>query len=210
MCSSTKREIYYMQKYAKKQLYNGPRLSGKETRGLQSKSVFPFNVMWCDEASSSRFLRAVFKFIFQDSPTNKLLYAKEIPEYKKRVQLYYQQIQEMAPLSEQEMNAHLAEESRVSQVYKTCVNWDSVPEGGLIKAIFHSAEVSKRIQHQPGLDRDLQICQKIQKPGESVVFWSHRSNSLLLLLFSLAQIAIRAWCTVSVTTIMCTLDCNVL
>lgn len=48
----------------------------------------------------------------KDSPTNKLLYAKEIPEYKKRVQRYYQQIQEMAPLSEQEMNAHLAEESR--------------------------------------------------------------------------------------------------
>lgn len=51
---------------------------------------------------------------FQDSPTNKLLYAKEIPEYKKRVQCYYAQIQEMPPLSEQEMNAHLAEESRVS------------------------------------------------------------------------------------------------
>ncbi|CDQ74220.1 unnamed protein product [Oncorhynchus mykiss] len=49
---------------------------------------------------------------FQDSPTNKLLYAKEIPEYKKRVQCYYKQIHEMAPLSEQEMNAHLAEESR--------------------------------------------------------------------------------------------------
>ncbi|XP_061909562.1 plexin-D1 [Entelurus aequoreus] len=48
----------------------------------------------------------------KDSPTNKLLYAKEIPEYKKRVQWYYQQIQDMAPLSEQEMNAHLAEESR--------------------------------------------------------------------------------------------------
>ncbi|KAJ8265165.1 hypothetical protein COCON_G00142640 [Conger conger] len=48
----------------------------------------------------------------KDSPTNKLLYAKEIPEYKKRVQCYYHQIQEMAPLSEQEMNAHLAEESR--------------------------------------------------------------------------------------------------
>uniref|UniRef100_A0A8C6TQU8 Plexin D1 n=1 Tax=Neogobius melanostomus TaxID=47308 RepID=A0A8C6TQU8_9GOBI len=48
----------------------------------------------------------------KDSPTNKLLYAKEIPEYKKRVQWYYAQIQEMPPLSEQEMNAHLAEESR--------------------------------------------------------------------------------------------------
>lgn len=29
------------------------------------------------------------------------------------MQHYYKQIQDMAPLSEQEMNAHLAEESRV-------------------------------------------------------------------------------------------------
>uniref|UniRef100_A0A8C4ZSB3 Plexin D1 n=1 Tax=Gadus morhua TaxID=8049 RepID=A0A8C4ZSB3_GADMO len=57
-------------------------------------------------------LKGVFCVHLQDSPTNKLLYAKEIPEYKKRVQGYYQQIQDMAPLSEQEMNAHLAEESR--------------------------------------------------------------------------------------------------
>ena len=49
----------------------------------------------------------------QDSPTNKLLYAKEIPEYRKIVQRYYRQIHDMTPLSEQEMNAHLAEESRV-------------------------------------------------------------------------------------------------
>nr|XP_054101952.1 plexin-D1 isoform X2 [Callithrix jacchus] len=48
----------------------------------------------------------------KDSPTNKLLYAKEIPEYRKIVQRYYKQIQDMTPLSEQEMNAHLAEESR--------------------------------------------------------------------------------------------------
>ncbi|KAK2091374.1 Plexin-D1 [Saguinus oedipus] len=51
----------------------------------------------------------------QDSPTNKLLYAKEIPEYRKIVQRYYKQIQDMMPLSEQEMNAHLAEESRKYQ-----------------------------------------------------------------------------------------------
>ncbi|KAG3295146.1 plexin D1 [Ictidomys tridecemlineatus] len=51
----------------------------------------------------------------KDSPTNKLLYAKEIPEYRKVVQRYYKQIQDMTPLSEQEMNAHLAEESRKYQ-----------------------------------------------------------------------------------------------
>ncbi|KAJ8394770.1 hypothetical protein AAFF_G00041250 [Aldrovandia affinis] len=70
----------------------------------------------------------------KDSPTNKLLYAKEIPEYKKKVQCYYRQIQEMAPLSEQEMNAHLAEESRkyknefntnlaLTEIYKYAKNY---------------------------------------------------------------------------------------
>lgn len=39
----------------------------------------------------------------QDSPTNKLLYAKEIPEYRKIVQRYYKQIHDMTPLSEQEI-----------------------------------------------------------------------------------------------------------
>lgn len=63
-------------------------------------------------------VKKVFTVVFQDSPTNKLLYAKEIPEYKKRVQCYYRQIQEMPPLSEQEMNAHLAEESRVNNVLR--------------------------------------------------------------------------------------------
>lgn len=175
----------------------------------------------CD---SNVFLKQFFflKPLFQDSPTNKLLYAKEIPEYKKRVQLYYQQIQEMAPLSEQEMNAHLAEESRVSQGHNTtqCANLNSASEGGLIEADFHSTEVQKRIQHQPGLDGDLQICQKIQEPGErracccirySVdAFWSHRKQSLQRWLWSLAQIAIGVGHTVSVRTIMCMLNCSIL
>ncbi|KAM3915618.1 plexin-D1 isoform 2-T2 [Leptodactylus fuscus] len=57
----------------------------------------------------------------KDSPTNKLLYAKEIPEYRKIVQKYYRQIKEMSPLSEQEMNAHLAEESRYQNKFNTNV-----------------------------------------------------------------------------------------
>uniref|UniRef100_A0A8D0G2K4 Uncharacterized protein n=1 Tax=Strix occidentalis caurina TaxID=311401 RepID=A0A8D0G2K4_STROC len=63
----------------------------------------------------------------KDSPTNKLLYAKEIPEYRKIVQRYYKQIHDMPPLSEQEMNAHLAEESRVRR-------WAADGGGGLASA----------------------------------------------------------------------------
>lgn len=49
----------------------------------------------------------------KDSPSSKLLYAKDIPIYKDLVEKYYRDIQTMPPVSDQDMNAMLAEESRV-------------------------------------------------------------------------------------------------
>uniref|UniRef100_A0A8C8E3I8 Plexin b2b n=1 Tax=Oryzias sinensis TaxID=183150 RepID=A0A8C8E3I8_9TELE len=48
----------------------------------------------------------------RDSPSNKLLYAKEISTYKKMVDDYYKDIRLMVPVSDQDMNTHLAEVSR--------------------------------------------------------------------------------------------------
>ncbi|XP_056280657.1 LOW QUALITY PROTEIN: plexin-B2-like [Pseudoliparis swirei] len=48
----------------------------------------------------------------RESPNNKLLYAKEISTYKKMVDDYYQGIRQMVPVSDQDMNTHLAEVSR--------------------------------------------------------------------------------------------------
>uniref|UniRef100_A0A8B9LA78 Plexin b2b n=1 Tax=Astyanax mexicanus TaxID=7994 RepID=A0A8B9LA78_ASTMX len=48
----------------------------------------------------------------RDSPSNKLLYAKEISSYKKMVDEYYKGIRVMVPVSDQDMNTHLAEVSR--------------------------------------------------------------------------------------------------
>ncbi|CAN9498964.1 unnamed protein product [Ophioblennius macclurei] len=48
----------------------------------------------------------------RDSPSNKLLYAKEISTYKKMVDDYYTGIRQMVPVSDQDMNTHLAEVSR--------------------------------------------------------------------------------------------------
>lgn len=48
----------------------------------------------------------------KDSPSSKLLYAKEIPVYKDMVEHYYRDIQTMTAISDQEMNSMLAEESR--------------------------------------------------------------------------------------------------
>lgn len=54
----------------------------------------------------------------KDSPSSKLLYAKDIPSYREWVERYYSDIREMAAISDQDMNAMLAEESRVSVVAK--------------------------------------------------------------------------------------------
>ncbi|KAG7258106.1 hypothetical protein CRUP_025655, partial [Coryphaenoides rupestris] len=51
----------------------------------------------------------------RDSPSNKLLYAKEISTYKKMVDDYYKGIRQMVPVSDQDMNTHLAEVSRLSR-----------------------------------------------------------------------------------------------
>ncbi|XP_032076613.1 plexin-B2 isoform X1 [Thamnophis elegans] len=48
----------------------------------------------------------------RDSPSNKLLYAKEISTYKKMVEDYYRGIRQMVQVSDQDMNTHLAEISR--------------------------------------------------------------------------------------------------
>ncbi|XP_077025366.1 plexin-B2 isoform X2 [Tamandua tetradactyla] len=48
----------------------------------------------------------------RDSPSNKLLYAKEISAYKKMVEDYYKGIRQMVQVSDQDMNTHLAEISR--------------------------------------------------------------------------------------------------
>jgi plexin A len=51
----------------------------------------------------------------KDSPSSKLLYAKDIPKYRKWVERYYQDIQSMPAISDLDMNAVLADESRSHQ-----------------------------------------------------------------------------------------------
>ncbi|TRY88515.1 hypothetical protein DNTS_020679 [Danionella cerebrum] len=49
----------------------------------------------------------------KDSPSNKLLYAKDIPHYKNWVERYYADITRMPAISDQDMSAYLAEQSRL-------------------------------------------------------------------------------------------------
>jgi len=48
----------------------------------------------------------------KDSPINKQLYAREIPTYKKMVKDYYKLIKEQPQVSDQDVNAYIAEISR--------------------------------------------------------------------------------------------------
>ena len=57
----------------------------------------------------------------KDSPSSKLLYAKDIPIYKDWVERYYQEIGTMPSISDQDMNAMLAEESRVGANRAKCL-----------------------------------------------------------------------------------------
>lgn len=52
----------------------------------------------------------------KDSPSSKLLYAKDIPCYREWVERYYCDIRDMPAISDQDMNAMLSEESRVISV----------------------------------------------------------------------------------------------
>jgi len=63
----------------------------------------------------------------KDSPSSKLLYAKDIPVYKEWVERYYSDIKVMPAISDQDMNAMLAEESRVF-VYHFSYNFETISE----------------------------------------------------------------------------------
>ncbi|KAK2102377.1 Plexin-C1 [Saguinus oedipus] len=48
----------------------------------------------------------------KEAPTNKLLYAKDIPTYKEEVKSYYKAIRDLPPLSSSEMEEFLTQESK--------------------------------------------------------------------------------------------------
>lgn len=59
------------------------------------------------------FYVSVAVVVFQEAPTNKLLYAKDIPTYKEEVKSYYKAIRDLPPLSSLEMEEFLTQESKV-------------------------------------------------------------------------------------------------
>ena len=54
--------------------------------------------------------------LLQDSPTNKLLFAKDIPKYRKWVERYYKEVSEASTVSDRDMNVAMTELSMVSLI----------------------------------------------------------------------------------------------
>jgi hypothetical protein len=53
----------------------------------------------------------------QDSPSNKLLFAKDIMHYRKLVEKYFSDIRDAPPIAEQEISTYLADVSRVGAYF---------------------------------------------------------------------------------------------
>lgn len=58
-------------------------------------------------------LTVFFFCVFQYAPTNKLLYAKDIPKFKQDVKAYYKQVRDQPSISASEFKDFLKEESQV-------------------------------------------------------------------------------------------------
>lgn len=59
--------------------------------------------------------------VFQHAPTNKLLYAKDIPQFKQEVKTYYKQVRDQSPITDSEFKKFLQEESKVTKLTKQSV-----------------------------------------------------------------------------------------
>lgn len=68
---------------------------------------------WNLRKSVLRKLTRLQIFSFKEAPTNKLLYAKDIPLYKKEVKAYYKAIRDLPQLTTSEVEEFLTQESKV-------------------------------------------------------------------------------------------------
>lgn len=58
-------------------------------------------------------LKEVYLHLLQSAPTNKLLYAKDIPQFKEEVRSFYKDIRDAPSLSSTELTEFLTSESKV-------------------------------------------------------------------------------------------------
>lgn len=84
--------------------------------GRRSAGAGGWAPLCCYRFSVDFYVGVVAFSFFQEAPTNKLLYAKDIPTYKEEVKSYYKAIRDLPPLSSLEMEEFLTQESKVSSL----------------------------------------------------------------------------------------------
>lgn len=69
-----------------------------------------------DVLNKNKLIHSFHVTVFQYAPTNKLLYAKDIPKFKQEVKAYYKQVREQPSITVSEFKGFLQEESKVMSI----------------------------------------------------------------------------------------------
>lgn len=80
------------------------------------KFISSFQQEICNMHANKQSYNTLNIAVLQHAPTNKLLYAKDIPKYKQEVKLYYKRIREQSPITDSEMKNFLQESSKVLSI----------------------------------------------------------------------------------------------
>lgn len=116
--------------------------------------------------SDSRFSLNIM--VFQHAPTNKLLYAKDIPKFKQEVKAYYKQVRDQPSITASEFKGFLLEESKVTTIsvrnLKTSGTSERTGVNGSLFVVI--SETWKRVQRGCGPQRALQIHPAIFHRGQ--------------------------------------------
>ncbi|XP_064632633.1 plexin-A2-like isoform X2 [Lineus longissimus] len=94
----------------------------------------------------------------KDSPTNKLLYAKDIPNYKKMVNQYYHDIKALSPVSDQDMKIYLGE---LSKIHPTEINVTVALKELYEYVTKYKDEVRMSIEDNPLMKKEVQKLEQI-------------------------------------------------
>lgn len=94
----------------------------------------------------------------KDSPSNKLLYAKDIPNYKQWVEKYYSEISSMEPLNQNDMHCFLEDESRT---YRNNLNSQAALTQLYLYVQKYSTEIIDALNNDPAA-RSERLAQRLE------------------------------------------------
>lgn len=103
---------------------------------------------------------------FQHAPTNKLLYARDIPIFKQEVKAYYKQVREQPPVTASEFKDFLQQESKVAPVSGQHLRGSGAAGIGRCWFLFVISETWKRVWRFGRAQRALQVHPSVLHRGQ--------------------------------------------